>query len=147
VLRLSGLEGRNAGDGDGPGRIRHIGGLGLFEELHGVGGIAEVVSADYSQAAFALFERLPITPVLSGIAVALVFIFLVTSADSATFVLGMLTSDGDMDPPRRAKLTSILLADPSRWEVYVARLHAMIEGDDAYEPIADRPRVVQRAST
>lgn len=81
-----------------------FGGLGLFEELHGVGGIADIVNVDYSKALFALFERLPMTAVLSGIAVSLVFIFLVTSADSATFVLGMLTSDGDMDPPRRKKL-------------------------------------------
>ena len=94
-----------------------FGGLGLFEELHGVGGIADVVAADYSQAAFALFERLPLTPVLSGIAIALVFIFLVTSADSATFVLGMLTSDGDLDPPRRSKLT---------WGVTIALLGAAL---------------------
>lgn len=53
----------------------------------------------------------------------------------------------DSPPARRAKLTSILLADPSRWEIYVARLHAMIEGDEAREPITDRPEVVQRAST
>jgi glycine betaine transporter len=94
-----------------------FGGLGLFEELHGVGGIAEVVSADYSQAAFTLFDRLPMTPVLSGIAISLVFIFLVTSADSATFVLGMLTSEGDMDPPRRAKLM---------WGVTIALLGAAL---------------------
>jgi glycine betaine transporter len=81
-----------------------FGGLGLFEELHGVGGIADVAAADVTQALFVLFDRLPLTALLSGIAVALVFIFLVTSADSATFVLGMLTSDGDMDPPRSKKL-------------------------------------------
>ena len=35
---------------------------------------------------------------------AVIFIFLVTSADSATFVLGMLTSSGSMDPTTRRKL-------------------------------------------
>ena len=53
----------------------------------------------------------------------------------------------DSAPARRAKLTSIMLADPSRWEIYVARLHAMIEGDETREPITDRPKVVRRAST
>jgi DNA-binding LacI/PurR family transcriptional regulator len=53
----------------------------------------------------------------------------------------------DSAPARRAKLTSILLADPSRWKLYVARLHAMIEGDESRDPITDRPKLVRRAST
>ena len=36
---------------------------------------------------------------LIGLATALVFVFLVTSVDSATFVLGMLSSDGALNPP------------------------------------------------
>ena len=53
----------------------------------------------------------------------------------------------DSAPARRANLTSILLADPSRWEIYVKRLHAMIEGDENREPITDRPKVIVRASS
>jgi glycine betaine transporter len=34
----------------------------------------------------------------------LVFIFLVTSVDSATFVLGMLTTKGSMNPPTPRKI-------------------------------------------
>ncbi len=41
---------------------------------------------------------------LSWIALILVFVFLVTSVDSATYVLGMLTSRGSMDPPVSRKL-------------------------------------------
>ncbi len=81
-----------------------FGGLGLFEELHGSGGLAVVVQGDFTQALFVLFERLPLTAVLSGVAVTLVFVFLVTSADSATFVLGMLSAKGNMNPPRSSKL-------------------------------------------
>ncbi len=81
-----------------------FGGLGLFEELHGGGGIATIVQGDFTEALFVMFERLPLTAVLSGVAVSLVFVFLVTSADSATFVLGMLSAKGDMNPPRSTKL-------------------------------------------
>src|SRR3546814_20489030 len=38
------------------------------------------------------------------LAVALVFIFLVTSADSGTFVLAMMTSDGNLNPPVAHKM-------------------------------------------
>ena len=53
----------------------------------------------------------------------------------------------DSAPARRARLSSILLADPARWAVYVARLHALIEGEGDHAPITDRPKVIQRAST
>ena len=37
-------------------------------------------------------------------AIVLLICFFITSADSATFVLAMLTSDGDMDPPDNKKV-------------------------------------------
>jgi glycine betaine transporter len=81
-----------------------FGGTGLSEEMYGDGGIARLVSEDVSVALFSLFERLPLSGLLSGTAILLVFIFLVTSVDSATFVLGMLTSRGSLDPPTSRKL-------------------------------------------
>jgi glycine betaine transporter len=81
-----------------------FGGTGLDEELNGAGGIARLVREDVSVALFSLFDRLPLSGLLSGTAIVLVFIFLVTSVDSATFVLGMLTSRGSLDPPTRRKL-------------------------------------------
>jgi len=81
-----------------------FGGTGLAEEMTGAGGIARLVREDVSVALFSLFDRLPLSWLLSGTAIALVFIFLVTSVDSATFVLGMLTSRGSLDPPIRRKL-------------------------------------------
>jgi glycine betaine transporter len=81
-----------------------FGGTGLAEEMYGDGGIARLVREDVSVALFSLFDRLPLSWLLSGTAIALVFIFLVTSVDSATFVLGMLTSRGSFDPPTRRKL-------------------------------------------
>lgn len=81
-----------------------FGGVGLHEELVGAGGLTSIVREDVTLALYAMFDRLPLSGVLGVVSLILVFIFLITSADSATFVLGMLTSRGSIDPPRRRKL-------------------------------------------
>jgi glycine betaine transporter len=81
-----------------------FGGTGLTEELSGGGGIAQVVNENVTVALFTLFERLPLSDILNVTSLALVFVFLVTSVDSATYVLGMLTSRGAMEPPTRRKI-------------------------------------------
>lgn len=54
---------------------------------------------------FAVFNELPLSLLLSLVAILLVAIFFVTSADSATFVLGMQTTFGSIHPPNFVKLT------------------------------------------
>lgn len=81
-----------------------FGGAGIYIELFGGGGLADVVFEDVSKALFTFFDYFPGTPVLNTMAVALVFIFLVTSADSGTFVLSMMTSDGNLNPPIAQKM-------------------------------------------
>ena len=54
---------------------------------------------------FAVFNELPMSMLLSIIAVILIGLFFITSADSATFVLGMQTSYGSLYPPNMVKLT------------------------------------------
>ncbi|WP_431027776.1 glycine betaine uptake BCCT transporter [Lysinibacillus sp. LZ02] len=54
---------------------------------------------------FAVFNELPWSMLLSIIAIILVGTFFITSADSATFVLGMQTTNGSLYPPNRVKLT------------------------------------------
>lgn len=54
---------------------------------------------------FAVFNGLPLSSVLSGVAIILIGMFFITSADSATFVLGMQTSYGSLTPPNRVKVT------------------------------------------
>jgi glycine betaine transporter len=51
-----------------------------------------------------MFNGLPLGTLLSVTALVLIFIFLVTSVDSATFVLGMMTSNGSLNPPTARKL-------------------------------------------
>jgi glycine betaine transporter len=68
------------------------------------GSIASVAVAEPPQALFVMLQRLPGTQALSLVAVVLVMLFLITSVDSAAYVLGMITSGGAADPPRMRKL-------------------------------------------
>jgi glycine betaine transporter len=54
---------------------------------------------------FAVLENLPLNTLISLLAILLISTFFITSADSATFVLGMQTTGGRLDPPNSVKLT------------------------------------------
>lgn len=82
-----------------------FGGTGLYLELFGGGGFGAVVLSDVTRALFSLFGHLPGTLWLNWIALGLISVFLITSADSASFVLGMLTTGGSTDPPTARKIT------------------------------------------
>jgi glycine betaine transporter len=82
-----------------------FGGAAIHIELFGAGGITENVFADVAGALFVFFEYFPGTDLLNFLAVCLIFIFLVTSADSGTFVISMMTSRGSLNPPTKLKLT------------------------------------------
>lgn len=64
------------------------------------GGIAEAVQADLSTALFKFFEYLPGTSITSTLAILLVAVFFVTSADSGSLVIGTLTAGGAEETPR-----------------------------------------------
>src|SRR5699024_9539745 len=53
---------------------------------------------------FAIFDEMPLSIPLSILAIILVSSFFITSADSATFVLGMQTSNGSLYPAARTKI-------------------------------------------
>lgn len=54
-------------------------------------------------ALFAVLEQFPFGMFMSLLAILLISTFFITSADSATFVLGMQTTDGDLNPPNKIK--------------------------------------------
>lgn len=54
---------------------------------------------------FGVFRQMPMPMLLSIFAILLIAIFFITSADSATFVLGMQTTYGSLHPPNIVKLT------------------------------------------
>lgn len=64
------------------------------------GGIARAVQADLSTALFKFLEYLPAAGVTSTLAIALVAVFFVTSADSGALVIDTLASGGAEDTPR-----------------------------------------------
>lgn len=66
--------------------------------------VAEAVRADVSTAMFALFNALPLGGLLSAVATLLVLVFFVTSGDSATLVLAMMSTGGDPNPRNRVKI-------------------------------------------
>lgn len=55
-------------------------------------------------ALFLVFGKYPFGNLMSGVAIVLLASFFITSADSATYVLGMMSSDGDLNPPGYKKL-------------------------------------------
>ena len=81
-----------------------FGGAGFYIEFFGPGGLADLVFEDVTKALFALFTYFPLTQLLSVLAVSLIFIFLITSADSGTFVVSMMTTNGNLNPPTPHKL-------------------------------------------
>ncbi|EKF73224.1 MULTISPECIES: BCCT family transporter [Gammaproteobacteria] len=70
-----------------------------FELFEGVG-IADAVAEEVPSGLYVLLDQLPWGGVAAVLAVILVSMFVVTSADSATFVLGMFTSKGVLTPTR-----------------------------------------------
>ena len=58
-----------------------------------------------SETLFGVFNEVPFGVVLSIIAILLVTTFFITSADSATFVLGMQSTNGSLNPANTVKLT------------------------------------------
>ncbi|MBK1612431.1 glycine/betaine ABC transporter permease [Rubrivivax gelatinosus] len=81
-----------------------FGGTALNLQIFGGVPIAEAVKTDVSTALFVLFEALPLGTLMSGVATALVLVFFVTSGDSATLVLGIMSSRGEPDPKARVKI-------------------------------------------
>jgi len=67
--------------------------------LDGVRSLAEVTSQDTSLALFEFLAQFPFSQVLSFIAVVMVIVFFVTSADSGALVIDMLASGGREDTP------------------------------------------------
>ncbi len=78
-----------------------FGGTGIHLEF--VQGL-NVSDQSLETALFYVYEQLPFGALLSVLTVALITTFFVTSADSATFVLGMQTTGGKLNPPNNVKI-------------------------------------------
>lgn len=67
-------------------------------------GIADIAGSATELVIFEMFDGLPLSFFISLIAIVLIASFFVTSADSATFVLGMQSTYGSLTPPASVKI-------------------------------------------
>ena len=90
-------------------------GTGIYIEMFGGGGLAERVFAEVTSALFAILNYFPVGRMPGVVACLTIFVFLVTSANSGRFVLSMMTSGGNLNPPLVHKMV---------WGVLIAVLAA-----------------------
>ncbi|MCS1351898.1 BCCT family transporter [Mechercharimyces sp. CAU 1602] len=104
-----------------------LGGAGIYSELFGKGGINNAMTDSGTEVAlFTLLSQLPLSGITSTLAVLLITTFFITSADSATFVLGMQTTNGQLNPPNRIKFTwGIIQAASAAVLLYAGGLTAL----------------------
>lgn len=81
-----------------------FGGTALHMEVWQGIPLGEAVAKDASTAMFTMFGAMPLGVVMSIVATVLVLVFFLTSGDSATLVLGMMSTGGNPDPSARVKI-------------------------------------------
>ncbi|MFD1358933.1 BCCT family transporter [Fictibacillus halophilus] len=86
--------------------IAIFGGTGL-QLVHNLGdhALAKKIADNVSLSIFYLFDALPFSTLLSMIGLLVVITYYVTVADTSTFVLGMLSESGNLNPSNRIKIT------------------------------------------
>ncbi len=97
--------------------IAVFGGTALHLDLFNGTSIAEAVNKDVTSALFTTYGELPFTMVLSVLSILLIFTFLITSADSATYILSSMTTEGSLNPPMMVKIV---------WGVLIAAIAAVL---------------------
>ncbi|WP_102261639.1 glycine betaine uptake BCCT transporter [Mesobacillus jeotgali] len=100
-----------------------FGGSAIMLEHEGIANISELAT---EEALFGVFANYPLSSLLSILAMILIGTFFITSADSGTFVLGMMTTNGSLTPGNRIKFTwGIMLAAISLVLLYSGGLQAL----------------------
>lgn len=84
--------------------IATFGGTAIFSDLNKGTNIAKIVHNDMTIALFETFGTLPLSTILSVLSLLLIFTFLVTSADSATYIISSMTTRGNLNPPLFVKI-------------------------------------------
>ncbi|MBE0441477.1 MAG: BCCT family transporter [Psychrobacter sp.] len=67
-------------------------------------GLVEAVQTDFGSAIFKLVEYYPLAQPITFMIVIMIVLWFVTSSDSASFVIDMLTAGGDTNPPKIQRL-------------------------------------------
>ncbi len=77
-----------------------FGGTAIYQQMNLETGIGEATLTDTNSTFFALLAELPFPVITSAFTIIMVVLFFITGADSNTYVLGTLTSGGNMYPKR-----------------------------------------------
>ncbi|GKU82142.1 glycine betaine transporter OpuD [Niallia sp. NCCP-28] len=100
-----------------------FGGSAMLLEHEGVSAISKYAT---EESLFALLENYPLSQLSSILAIVLIAVFFITSADSGTFVLGMMTTNGSQNPSSKLKiLWGVLLAAMALVLLYSGGLQAL----------------------
>ncbi|KGP92299.1 choline transporter [Pontibacillus chungwhensis BH030062] len=100
-----------------------FGGTAISLEHNGVAVISELAT---EKSLFGVFANYPLSMVASIVAILLISTFFITSADSGTFVLGLMTTGGKGDPSQFVKLTwGVLLSVTALALLYTGGLQAL----------------------
>ncbi|MEK4085466.1 BCCT family transporter [Psychrobacillus sp. FSL K6-1415] len=83
-----------------------FGGSALNLEQHGIAKLSKLATETVT---FGMYEHYPIGMILSFLTIVVIAIFFITSADSATFVLGMFSTGGQLNPSNVVKIVWGLL--------------------------------------
>src|SRR5690606_6473792 len=106
--------------------IAAFGGTALWLDLRKTTGIAETVHADVTPSLSELFRYLPISGITSIVSMVLILIFLVTSGDTATYILASMTSEGSLNPPQKLKVVwGVLISVIAGVLLYAGGLEAL----------------------
>ena len=81
-----------------------FGGTGIYLDAYEGGELASMAVNAPEQTTYYLLEQLPLYEITQLLAVMLMFIFLVTSADSGSYVLGMVSVQGNPVPPKKQRV-------------------------------------------
>ncbi|SDJ80583.1 glycine betaine uptake BCCT transporter [Sediminibacillus albus] len=88
--------------------------------------IATISTLATEESLFGVFSNFPLGMVASVVAMVLIGTFFITSADSGTFVLGMMTTGGSQNPGHTIKLTwGVLLSATALALLYTGGLQAL----------------------
>lgn len=101
-----------------------FGGSGLYLQMEKGVQLYQVMSEKGTEVVlFSMLDQYPSGSILSIIAIFLISTFFITSADSATFVLGMQTTNGSLNPPNTVKfIWGIIIAASAAILLYTGGL-------------------------
>src|SRR5699024_10936414 len=78
-----------------------FGGSALFVEEEGIAQLSELAT---ERVTLDMFENYPLGSILSCVAIFIIAVFFITSADSATFVVGIFSTNEQLNPANTVKV-------------------------------------------